>query len=276
VNGDDRDDTDVKRWLDSALAGEPPMALDRTEVVREGRRRLRRRRALEATGVAVAVVVTVLGTVLVSGQIGPQPSLPPGTRLSNEAPAQATTTSPATSTSPVPPTPDSTPHSAPPSTPPGEDPRAVRLTDVLDRSRMLADVDLAPVRAQSGPPRFLREESGYMFQADVTGPESGYLTVTIEGTEATGVDCDLMEKAGLIGCENQTLNDVDLAVGRYLFENQSRLRVIALRPEGVIMDITWFADLKDGGDRTSATTTTSPIDEQKLVKIAILPELTLP
>ena len=51
---DDRDNDDVKDLLGRALAEEPPLRIDRDEVFRQGRRKLRSRRCFEAGSVVAA------------------------------------------------------------------------------------------------------------------------------------------------------------------------------------------------------------------------------
>lgn len=77
------DDRDVRRLLEAAVRHEPPLALDRDAVFREGRRRLRVRRTATVGGTAVAVAAVVIGMTALSGAnfglsdpVGPAVQLP--------------------------------------------------------------------------------------------------------------------------------------------------------------------------------------------------------
>ena len=69
MSSEPRGDEDVKELLGRALAGEPPLTLDRDEVFRDGRRRLRNRRLFSSGGVAAGVVAAAVGAVLLTGLI---------------------------------------------------------------------------------------------------------------------------------------------------------------------------------------------------------------
>ncbi|OLF05528.1 hypothetical protein [Actinophytocola xanthii] len=277
MNGDDqdvgRDAADVKRWLGSALAGEPPMELDRSEVVRQGRRGLRRRRALEAGAAAVAVVVTAVGAVLLTAQSGgDEPSLPPATRPTTEitAPSAPGNSPPSTSTG----TPPVPPSSVRPET--TIDPQATALTETLERSGLLTELGLTEVEGESVPARFTPNSEGYHLQGAVPeGAAAGILTVSVSRTTVTQLSCDLVERP-YFRCDVQQFGGIPLAIAKYDpgaagFQQQ----VVALRPEGVLVEAHWMVGVPNASGRQPQPHP-AVFDQLKLAKVVTLPGLTLP
>jgi hypothetical protein len=70
------DDSDIRELLGRAVGDEPPMRIDRGEVFRQGRKRLRRRRMLEAGGVVAGVVAIAVGAITLTGPRGDRHDVP--------------------------------------------------------------------------------------------------------------------------------------------------------------------------------------------------------
>ena len=171
--------TDIKDLLSKAIGDEPPVGIDRDEVFRVGRQRVRRRRALAAGGVVAAVVVAVVGASVLTDFV--------------EAPPEDV---PAAGAPPAPPGPDLPLPSSSTRTKP---PRAMteRQADVLTQklySSGLVDIGTAePWPGQSGPDaRFRVVEGEYLYEADIVAQDrKGRLEVTVGVAPSDrAVSCD--------------------------------------------------------------------------------------
>ncbi len=177
---------DIKDLLGRAIGAEPPLRLDRDEVLRAGRKRLRRRRALEAGGVVAAVVVAAVGASMLTGVIG---AAPDGDRL----PPAATTT---TDNGPIPgiDLPLTTGPSAP-AGPPLSTQHADLLTDRLFASPVIAATGALMATEGGDDQLAFRVESGaYVFEADVvTSTEDSAFQVSVEAASPDErTSCDLV------------------------------------------------------------------------------------
>jgi hypothetical protein len=179
---DQQGEEDVKRWLNSALAGEPPMSLDRAEIFRRGRRKLRNRKLFQSGGVVVGVVAVVLGAVLVTDLAGGDSGVPPAGSSTGTAPPPAVTTTdqplPPSTAVTVPP-----PSAKEPDLPEVEDARAGDLTRALLQSGLLPDdALLSSVPGEYGKPVFRKLHEGvYRIETDVrTQTAEGWLSVLVE------------------------------------------------------------------------------------------------
>jgi len=145
---------DVKDLLGRAFGDEPPLRLDRDEVIERGRRRLRRKRTFEAGGVVAAVVVAAVGAAMLTSVSGSEPErLPPAASSTYQAP-------------PGPSLPVTTHIKAPPSsvTPTGLS--AARLTNAFYAAGVLAAKEIQPLPGQTDAPRFRLTGGQYVFQGD--------------------------------------------------------------------------------------------------------------
>jgi hypothetical protein len=171
--------SDIKDLLGKAIGDEPPLSIDRDEVFRAGRQRVRRRRALAAGGVVAAVVVAAVGAATLTNLITPTPEpVPPAMGDSQHAPPGPDL--PLSSTS-VP----SVGGPAPTAERAGQ--LTVELHDYIGR---------VSVRAWPGhpdPPAFRVEGDGYLYESDLTGDRGeGVLQVSVgyakPGTSASCLD----------------------------------------------------------------------------------------
>lgn len=181
--------TDIKDLLGKAFDDEePPLGIDRDEVFRAGRQKVRRRHRFAAGGVVAAVVVAVVGAAVLTDFVDVKPDeLPPAA----EAP-------PAPPGPELPLTPTSTPAGAPPFT----TERADELTVKLHRFVGLGSAVEWPGDTE---PRFHVEGPSYQYASDlvIAGRGEGALEVSVSyvapGTAVTCVDnrdCTLSDTKG--------------------------------------------------------------------------------
>jgi hypothetical protein len=175
--------SDIKDLLGKAIGDdEPPLGIDRDEVFRAGRQRVRRRRTIAAGGVVAAVVVAAVGAATLTNfvSLDPEP-VPPAVGDSEHAPPGPDL--PLTSTTHRPPDgPDGPPLTAA---------HADELTSRLYGSFTPATVIGSP--GQTGRPGFRVEDDVYLYESDIAdGKGEGVLQVTVgaatPGTEATCAD----------------------------------------------------------------------------------------
>jgi hypothetical protein len=212
---------DVKNLLGRALGQEPPLRIDRDEVIQQGRKRLRRRRLFEAGSVVAAVLVVAVGAVTLTNlaDSGPQrmppaasrtQSAPPGPALPLPKPSATvtTTTTPGVHTS-LPSTELGTP--IPPSVVgTGE------LTELLYNAGVVTQKEVRPVPgAPNGVPAFQQEATRFVYQADVLRTsDSGSLEVTIDLTPGATADCAAVPVA-FGDCEIRGQPDFPVAVSQW-------------------------------------------------------------
>jgi hypothetical protein len=176
---------DIKELLGKAFTQEPPLRIDRDEVLQEGRKRLRRRRVFEAGSVVAAVVVAAVGAAALTNLGG-------GSEPNRLPPAASTTTVPAPSSQM--PTPRTTAETStttfePPSS--SESARAQAMTNNLRKSGFLAPFGVQPMPGQRGEPTFVPRNGVYIYEADLYGPDGqgGFLQIRIDYAPGKAVDC---------------------------------------------------------------------------------------
>ncbi|MCT2585959.1 hypothetical protein [Actinophytocola gossypii] len=267
----DNDGDDVKRWLGSALSDEPPLRLDRDAVLRQGRRRLRNRRLLAAGGSGAAVVAAVVGTVLVTGLVSEEPSLPPAAGQTERPPVSASTTQ-----SP----PSSTTTRKPPSASTVDD-NSVRLMAGLTTSGLLPDnAKLRPPPGADGEVTFrLTDGRTYQLTTDVhTADGDGSLSVLVEPPGVhPGTTCDV-PGTPFAHCDVREEYDLPMAVAvQKLAGGELRRWVRSARPDGTFVTVVasnLSESARQRGDRVSYDKPTV-VPEKKLIAIAALPEFVL-
>ena len=181
---------DVKNLLGRAFGDEPPLRLDRDEIIERGRKRLRRRRFFEAGGVVAAVVVVALGAVTLTGLTGSEPDrLPPAASSTHHTPPPSR---PATTKLPQPPT-----AATMATSPPTAQLNATRLTNALYATGVLSAKEIQPILGQTGTPRFQESGDQYTFEGDAyQSGKRGYVQVLIG--RSVGATADRGECAALV------------------------------------------------------------------------------
>ncbi len=260
---DDPSGTDeVKALLGRALAGEPPLRLDRDEVFRQGRRGLRRRRLLSTGGAIAGVVAAAVGAVLLTGLVAGEPGrdVPPAASRGGH---------------PVPPTTAYSPPSTPVRTALSPH-QAVRLTSVLDASGVLA-AQLKLTRADGGEVAFRAGDQAYELRTDVLSPSAeGALSVSVGRADpVTRADCAQIGDANY-GCEVRTVRGVTVAVGTSTDHRtgEKRYIVVAVRADGT--RVTAIATNLSDRRRAKGKGPADPlpvVDAGTLATLATIPEL---
>ena len=181
--------TDIKDLLGRAFDDEePPLGIDRDEVFRAGKQKVRRRHLFATGGVVAAVVVAAVSAALLTDFIEVKPDeLPPAAEAPPAPPGPV-----------LPLTPTSTPAGAPPFTTGRAGELTVKLRDFVGR--------VSPVEwSGDADPRFRVEGPSYQYASDLAMSDGseGVLQVSVSyvspGTAVTCVendDCVLSEVGG--------------------------------------------------------------------------------
>lgn len=207
------EEDDVKDLLRRAFDEEPPLRIDRDEVVQAGRKRLRRRRAFEAGTVVVAVVLAAVGAATLTNLVERAPermppaassTAPPGPQL--PVPHESRSTPPSSGSTPL-----TTTESPPPSVSAGW---ALELTRLLYRSGALEPTETRPIPGKTGDPQFELYGSTYVFKADVTKPgKAGLVVITVGPASRPKMDCAAMSPE-FHECEIRKKDGVDVLLAR--------------------------------------------------------------
>lgn len=152
------DDSDIRELLGRALGDEPPMRIDRGEVFRQGRKRLRRRRLLEAGSVVAGVMVIAVGAITLTGPRDDHRHGQPAADQPEASPTLLVTPEPTVPTTPQ------------------DGPSATTQQHALDMTAALTEFLPAEMALEAMPGS---DESGfraidgvYRLAADVVGPEA--------------------------------------------------------------------------------------------------------
>jgi len=173
----DRADDNVKRLLGRAFGEEPPLRIDRDEVIEQGRKRLRRKRFFEAGTVVAAVVVAAVGAATLTNLADSEPErLPPAASSTYPMPPPGPQL-PLTTTGALPP-----PRVTTTQTPQGLNPD--RLTAMLYSVGVVSAKDAHPLPGRSGTPTFRPTgDGGFIYEADVSrSGDEGFVQVIIGTT----------------------------------------------------------------------------------------------
>jgi hypothetical protein len=165
-------DDSVKDLLGRALGEEPPLRIDRDEVVQQGRKRLRRRRFLEAGSVVAAVLVAAVGAATLTRLAGTEPErLPPAASSQQQEPS-----SPASASA--------TPSMKVPKVTPDE------LTALLYEFGIMTANGVQGTQNESGEPGARMTGDQYLYEADVVRPHTqGQVRITITALPAGVSNC---------------------------------------------------------------------------------------
>ncbi|OLF09498.1 hypothetical protein BLA60_20315 [Actinophytocola xinjiangensis] len=266
----------VRRWLDTALSGEPPLAVDREEVLRRGRRGLRRRRLFQAGGAVSGAVAVVVGTVLVSGVLtghdGDHRTVPPAAGSTPTAESSLLTTPPRTAEPST---------AAGPSTTAGPQGQVrdetVRYTQAVVNPDVLpARYVLSPVAGTSGPVFQGTTPGVYEFEADLrTDDGSGWLWVLLRRGPGDGLDCDTVPRP-VDQCEVRKEGDLPMVVAVQRFDTGEVRRVVrSVHPDGDSVTVTAsnLTSVQRGDGAVPVKASWPPLTESAAIRIAALPEL---
>lgn len=212
------DDSDIKELLGRALEDEPPMRIDRGEVFRQGRKRLRRRRMLEAGSVVAGVMVIAVGAITLTG---PRDGMP---AADQPEPAPTLLVTPEPTAIPSAPPPSATDQQARDMT--------VALTEFLPEEMALEPMpgsDDAGFRATDGV---------YQLAADVVGPKAeGSLHIAVAPAKTDDqTDCVVFvedyQECKLVGTGTEPV-----AVATEQFDNgEQRYVVFVARSDGTTVN----------------------------------------
>lgn len=221
------DDSDIKGLLGRALEDEPPIRIDRAEVLRQGRKRLRRRKLLEAGSVVAGVVAIAVGAITLAGPRHDERGGIPA--ASGDQPEQA---SPTLLVTPVPAEP-SLEDSAPPAT---SDQHAMDMTVALTEF-LPAEMALEPMPGGVDP-GFLATDGVYQLAADVVSPEGeGSLHIAVAPAKTDDqTDC-VMFAEDYQECELISSGMDVVAVATEQFDNgEQRYVAYVSRPDGTTVN----------------------------------------
>ncbi|MFL6125684.1 hypothetical protein [Actinophytocola sp.] len=216
---------DVKDLLGRAFGEEPPLRIDRDQVVEHGRKRLRRKRFLEAGGVVAAVVVAAVGAATLTnltGSSAPE-KLPPAASSTYQAPPGPELPLTA-STTPLPPTSTETTQSPPPRALVALDPAT--LTAKLYATGVLSATEALALPGQSGRVAFTTAGEQAVYRADVIRPHAqGFLQIVIGTTTGIGGACAATPPDSTTDCEVNHKFGTDVVVNRHVDGNGQRSTV---------------------------------------------------
>ncbi|HEX6356827.1 hypothetical protein [Actinophytocola sp.] len=203
-------DDDVKHLLGRAFGEEPPLGIDRDEVLRDGRKRLRRRRLFASGGVVAAVVVVAIGAATL-------PNLVDDSTPERMPPAATGTSLPESSFPPPPPS----IRTQAPLTPDW----AAKLTSKLYGSGYLPESAVQPVAGEVEFPKFQVVEDKYVYRAKIIGPSGeGVLKITVESSRGIKPDCaSITRQHQYSSCEIHPKDGVDLLVARERWSDRAEV-----------------------------------------------------
>jgi len=214
--------TDIKDLLGRAFDDEePPLGIDRDEVFRAGRQKVRRRHRLAAGGVVAAVVVAIGGAAMLTDfvDITPDKELPPAA----EAP-------------PAPPGPELplTPSSKPAAdgAPRFTAERAATLTDQLHDSIGRGAAVAWP--GQPNPPAFRVDGANYLYESDFVGTSGeGVLQVAVSfAAPGAAASCDDLGEVRDCVLEYESGNPVAQVEWTSTPGGEQRNMVVVILPNG--------------------------------------------
>lgn len=234
-------DPEIKNLLGRALGEqEPPLRIDRDEVFRQGRKRLRNRRIFEAGGVVAGVVIAAVGAVTLTSLVDDAAEkLPPAASSSVEHPAPPGPTLPLTTTeSPgvLPPS-TSTTAGAPTSEPAVSYARAGELTSKLFDSGLVPADEVFTAPGTHGEPAFEVADEAYVFAADVrnAGGEGALLVSVGPAPPDAQAGCANLPKP-FGNCEVSVVDGVHVALASWKSSTgEKRYLAHAARPDGSIV-----------------------------------------
>lgn len=218
--------SDIKDLLGRAIGDdEPPMGIDRDEVFRVGRQRVRRRRTVAAGSAVAAVVIAAVGATVLTNFVGNQEPVPPAATGAPHAPPGPELPLTPSSTGGPPVTTESRPLS----------PRhADKLTESLNSSGIVRLDSVFPWPGQPSPLEFRVEEGVFLYEADVVMTDrEGRLQVAVGAAKAGSIAtcADIGEKYDT--CETVTDYGPPVAQATWKYRTgEQRNVVVTVLPDG--------------------------------------------
>lgn len=261
----DPSDEDVKALLGRALADEPPLALDRDEVFRRGRRKLRNRLLFSSGGVIAGVVMVAVGAVVLTGLLADEREQEPPPAATQAGPDQH---------APPGPTLPLTPSVDPPSS---ESSTSGRHADVLTNALFGSGLIPREVRLSGidGKAVFRSAGDTYELRTDVVSPtDEGSLFVSVGAVDSkAATDCKRLDVSD---CETRVVGTTSVVVGKWKDHDtgEKRYEVFAIHPDGTSVT----AVSTNLSDRQRVDGARPPdgipiIDDDVLTKIVTIPDL---
>lgn len=213
---------DPRELLSRAFSEEPPLRIDRDEVIQQGRKRLRRRRFFEAGSVVAAVLVAVVGVAALTNLSGTDPERLPPAASRTQPPSQSPT--PTTSEPRLDPSTETRPVTVPLD--------AAQLLKLLYEPGIVTEDDVKVVLGRSGRPTFELSGGEYTYEADVVRPKTpGSLHVVVAQAPGEVLDCKVSQPYS--GCELTTWDGVPVALARYKNESGQRGTSVSVVLNGI-------------------------------------------
>lgn len=261
---------DVKGLLGRAFGPEPPLALDRAEIFRQGRRTVRNRRIATAGGVAAGVIVAVLGAASLTNLIG---SVNQDVATSSSAPALPTPSTPTTTGESAPPGP-SLPL-VPTTSLPAYAVHAETLTMTLAGEIVLSQFRLSPgADGARLPLAFVHGRDGYHAAADLTDALGvGHLAFQVSDAAAdTAPVCEASSEEVTVICGI----DQHYGYSITLTTRTSKTGTIEHIAHGIRgnTEVVVTATNKASGQDRPATRKNPPLDLDTVARLAANPYLT--
>lgn len=233
---------DVRELLGRAFGDEPPLRIDRDEVLEQGRKRLRRRRFFEAGSVVAAVVVAAVGAATLTNLGGAEPErMPPAASHAQPAPNEGPSL-------PLPPgtTPPSVDQPSATGSDEGVPPSGAgvdvskQLTAVLYSSGIVTADDVDVMSKQTGSvPTFQQYGDQYVYDVELLRSEvQGSLQITVDYVPEQVADCGMVP-APYDSCEEWGRGSPQAYLARYEgSDGERRTYLIAVQPGGVRVSAT--------------------------------------
>ncbi|TDV40012.1 hypothetical protein [Actinophytocola oryzae] len=229
---------DIKDLLGRAFGQEPPLGIDRDEVLEQGRKRLRRRRLFEAGGVVAAVVVAAVGAATLTNLSGSEPDrMPPAASSTQSAPPGPQLPMSPSETPEVPRTAVTTTEGPPPSAP--VEGMVDKLTQQLYASGIVPEESLRASSDKSEAPRFRAVGETYVFETDLVLPtRQGYLRVVVERAGASTLTCGDAPRP-FLNCTVWHLAPNDVVVSHVrAADGERRTNAMTISPHGFRLSAT--------------------------------------
>ncbi|MCS7480905.1 hypothetical protein ACFFQW_36540 [Umezawaea endophytica] len=257
-------DNDIKGVLGSVFADEPPLRVHRDEVLRNGRTRLRRRRAAVLGGVVAVVAVAGFGASVLAGAVGGGRVEAAGVGCAVESVVPTVTTAP--------------PKPCEPTT--AE--RAEQLTAVLAEGHVVPAGLTAKTsgrRTHPDPLVFVPERAEYSASADLVTADGQTGTINVlvggRGSNLSRAACDPPAT-----CESRTVDGGDVQITKTPFGTAGEVltMVVLLRADGTkvyasVSNVSTAAVAAGRKAETAPTIDRQPLTADELVKIVTLPGL---